>query len=212
MKNKIGFLVLCSALFGLGSAEAAYVSVTDATSNSTRLTALNLDSKFDKNFDANIGNPTTNISTSLFHASVTATTSTSGSLDWYSFRTNQANVQAYFDIDNGMPDLDSWITLYDALGTQIAFNDDGGVLDSGSTSGWDSFLGRVLANPGLYYLSVGRYNGGVQSTLNAGQDYTLHVSLANQVPVPAAVWLFGSAIVGLMGFRRKNTVSAPLAV
>ncbi len=209
MKNKICVLAFCSALLGVGSAEAAYVSVNDATGNGTRATALNLDAKFDKAFDANIGNPSTNISTSFFHASVNAVTGVSGSLDWYSFQTTQANVQAFFDIDRGMPDLDSWIRLFNSAGTLIAQNDDGNVLDSGSTNGWDSFLSRTLATPGLYYLSVGRFTNGGQSTLNAGQDYTLHLSLSNhvaplQTPIPAAVWLFGSGLVGLLGLKRKK--------
>lgn len=211
MKNRIGFLVLCSALLGVSSAEAAYVSVTDATGNSSRATALNLDSKFDKIYDANIGNPATNISTSFFHTSVSATVGTSGNLDWYSFTTSQANVQAYFDIDYGMPDLDSWIQVYNSLGVRLAFNDDGNVLDSGSSNGWDSYLSYAFTNPGAYYLSVGKYAGSVQGTLNAGQDYTLHVSLANHVPVPAAVWLFGSGIVGLMGIRRKKALTELMA-
>lgn len=32
-------------------------------------------------------------------------------------------------------------------------------------------------------------------------EYTLS---ASEVPVPATVWLFGSALVGLLGFKRKK--------
>jgi hypothetical protein len=214
MKKQICSLILCSVMFGLGSAEAAYVSVTDATRNSTRATALNLNSTFDKAFDANIGNPSTNISTSFMHASVNATTNARG-FDWYSFTTTQANMQAYFDIDRGMPDLDSWIKLYDSRGVLLSENDDGDILDAGSTDGYDSFLSQVLTNPGLYYLSVGQWSNSVQAALTRGQDYTLHVSFAavpspSAVPVPAAVWLFGSGIAGLMASRRKKISAAPL--
>jgi hypothetical protein len=210
MKNKIGIIVLCSALFGLGSAEAAYVSVNNATGNSTRARALNLDSNFDRVFDADIGNPFTNISTTYLHASVNATTSSNNNgLDWYSFTTTRVNVQAFFDIDKGMPDLDSWIKLYDSNGIELVSNDDGRVLDPGSTNGWDSFISSVLVNPGLYYLSVGQYNNNRQVGLSRNDDYTLHVSLAPAipaaVPVPAAVWLFASGFAGLMGYRRKQT-------
>ncbi|MBM4207723.1 MAG: hypothetical protein FJ190_06790 [Gammaproteobacteria bacterium] len=214
MNKKLCALVLSAAALGVGSAEAAYVSVTDSSANSARASALNLDGKFDKAFDANIGNPSTNISTSFFHASVNAATGTSGSLDWYSFTTSAANVQAYFDIDFGMPDLDSWVKLYDVNGVEIAQNDDGNVLDVGSSNGFDSFLSRVLTTPGLYYLSVGRYSALGQTTLNAGQDYTLHTSLANytapvsQVPVSPAAWLFSTALVGLVGVNRRKSVPA----
>lgn len=210
MNKKLCALVLSASALSVGSAEAAYVSVTDSSANSARAAALNLDANFDKVFDANIGNPSTNISTSFFHASVNAVTGTSGSLDWYSFTTNAANVQAYFDIDFGMPDLDSWIRLYDANGVQIAQNDDGNVLDAGSSNGFDSFLSRVMTTPGLYYLSVGRYSFSGQTTLNAGQGYTLHISLAshtapiNEVPIPTAAWLFSTGLVGLVGIGRRK--------
>jgi hypothetical protein len=103
VKKQISSFVLCSAMMGLGSAQAATVSVTDATGNASRATALNLDVQFDKAFDANIervknNGSLVNISTSYFHASANATTGTSG-MDWYSFTTSQANVQAYFDMD-----------------------------------------------------------------------------------------------------------------
>lgn len=210
MKKQICTLVLCSAVLGFGSAQAAYVTVDDATGNGSMATALNLDAQFDQNFDANIGDPFTNISTSFFHVSANATTGTTGR-DWYSFTTSQANQQAFFDIDNGMTDLDSLISLYDSVGTLIGASDDGGVADPGSVHGYDSFLSAVLTNPGLYFVSVGQYPN---QDLSPGQDYTLHVSLENHVnpsnvPVPAAVWLFGSGIAGLMGARRKKMLVAP---
>lgn len=219
MKNKIGLIVLCSALFGLGSAQAAYVTVNNATGNSTRASALNLDLNFDSVLDANIGDPLTNVSTTFLHASVNATTSSNNNgLDWYSFTTTRTNVQAFFDIDRGMPDLDSWIKLYDSNGIELVSNDDGRVLDPGSTNGWDSFISSVLANPGLYYVSVGQYSGSGQVGLSRNDDYTLHVSLAPAlptipaaVPVPAAVWLFASGFAGLMGFRRKQMLAASAA-
>jgi hypothetical protein len=219
MKIKIAFFVLCSSMLGLGSAQASYVSVNDATRNDSMSRAFNLDSHFDSAFDANIGSPVDNISTSFLHASVNATTGNRNSgLDWYSFTTTQSNVQAYFDIDRGMPDLDSWIKLYDSNHHLISQNDDGNVRDPGSSNGWDSFLSQVLTNPGMYYLSVGQYlwngHGGMQFPLSRGQDYTLHVSFASirmepapaAVPVPAAIWLFGSSIVGLMCFSRRKMV------
>jgi len=217
MKIKIAFFVLCSYMFGFGSAQASYVSVNDATRNNSVSSALSLDPYFTNVFDPNIGSPIDNISTSFLHASVNATTGNRNSgLDWYSFTTTQANVQAYFDIDRGMPDLDSWIKLYDSNHQLVSQNDDGGVRDPGSVNGWDSFLSQALTNPGMYYLSVGQYlwNGhaGVQSALSRGQDYTLHVSFAPinadpapaAVPVPAAIWLFGSALLGLMCTGRKK--------
>lgn len=213
MKNKIRSLIFCSAILGFGTVHAAYVNVNDATKNSSMAKALNLDASFDTTFDANIGSPAKNISKSFFHASSNATTGKSGSKDWYSFTTYQAKVQAYFDIDNTKKNLDSWLNLYDSKGKLLSFNDDGGVKDLGSVNGYDSFLSAVLSDPGLYFLSVGRYP---DLSLIRGQDYTLHVSLKNHTvspvvtPNPAAIWLFGSGIAGLISLRRKNLHVSPV--
>ena len=53
------------------------------------------------------------------------------------------------------------------------------------------------------------YLGGVDfSRWNAGVDnYKLDVT-TSPVPVPGAVWLFGSAIVGMIGFGRRKAVAA----
>lgn len=58
---------------------------------------------------------------------------------------------------------------------------------------------------GEYYtIFLGGYMGGAWATTTDG--YSLTVS---QVPVPGAVWLFGSAMAGLVGFgRRKAAVAA----
>jgi hypothetical protein len=37
-----------------------------------------------------------------------------------------------------------------------------------------------------------------------GQQYSLDINAA-AVPVPAAIWLFGSALMGLVGFSRRKT-------
>ncbi|MGY6278343.1 VPLPA-CTERM sorting domain-containing protein [Methylomonas sp. MgM2] len=54
---------------------------------------------------------------------------------------------------------------------------------------------------GEYYtIFLGGYMGGAWFTTTDG--YSLTVS---QVPVPATVWLFGSALTGLVGMRRRKT-------
>ena len=42
-------------------------------------------------------------------------------------------------------------------------------------------------------------------TIGSAADYTLNV--LTPVPVPAAVWLFGTAMVGLFGLRRKSRMA-----
>ena len=53
-----------------------------------------------------------------------------------------------------------------------------------------------------YIVRVSNEGGNIGSTA----DYSLEMISA--IPVPAAVWLFGTALVGLMGFRRKNSAAA----
>lgn len=46
-----------------------------------------------------------------------------------------------------------------------------------------------------------------------GRDFTFDFEWADkglavsEVPVPAAVWLFGSGLVGLMGFKRRKKIA-----
>lgn len=67
-----------------------------------------------------------------------------------------------------------------------------------------SYLFTGLA-AGQYSLWIG--GNGTGSTPAGTQKYIANIT-ASPVPVPAAVWLFGSAMAGLVGFnRRKNTVA-----
>ena len=53
----------------------------------------------------------------------------------------------------------------------------------------------------------GRVNQAVQyvKTLELGQSFTFtHTMVVNPVPVPAAAWLFGSGLIGLVGFARRK--------
>lgn len=54
------------------------------------------------------------------------------------------------------------------------------------------------------------YNSG-RITVNGGKTWstlsTANLDSLTQVPVPAAVWLFGSGLAGLMGLRRKHLVA-----
>ncbi|MEY3760147.1 MAG: hypothetical protein RIR39_1638 [Pseudomonadota bacterium] len=65
-------------------------------------------------------------------------------------------------------------------------------------------------NPASQFQAIKAFMGAAlpNSTILMNEDYylnhaTLNVTYA-PVPVPAAVWLFGSALAGLIGFRRKS--------
>ncbi len=46
---------------------------------------------------------------------------------------------------------------------------------------------------------------GVQGFLDIGSGNSLHVTSVSAVPVPAAAWLFGSGLLGLIGVARRKT-------
>ena len=198
-----------------GLAQAAYISITDASGNSSMAKAFNLDPKFTGELDKNIINPWDHSGTVYSHASAKAKTILSGTRDWYSFSTSKNNVKTFLDIDFATDNFRSWIGLYNAAGARIAFNDTGEVFDTGSKYPWDSFLFLTLAKPGRYYVAVGRDNN---QPLLAGQNYTLNIGRAmsaqelaaqapimpSEVPVPAGFWLFGSAMAGLVAGVNKK--------
>lgn len=74
-------------------------------------------------------------------------------------------------------------------GTPITINTISPLVDLGS-------LGTLFTN-GSYILTL------TGDALPSGASLSGNVAL-NSVPVPAAVWLFASAIVGLFGFRQRK--------
>jgi hypothetical protein len=60
-----------------------------------------------------------------------------------------------------------------------------------------------------WHTSGGTVSGGWRSGdvgfLNGSSDWNRALLVANVVPIPAAVWLFGSALAGLGWIRRKRT-------
>ncbi len=113
--------------------------------------------------------------------------------------------------------FDSILTLWQHDGgdyTLLDSNDDANGLYSANPK--DSGL-RLNLDPGSFLVAVSQWanepNGNLFSLgFNGNGDpftsgfefpYTLTVEGASVVPVPAAVWLMGSALLGLLGYRRK---------
>jgi len=102
-------------------------------------------------------------------------------------------------------------------GALLDLNDDGGAAGygDGSTSDYDSFLSFASLTTGSYVLAVDHWKAtetvlrtGIGSEIHGNMvDYQLTFSsdvtpLTSPVPIPAAVWLFGSGLLGLLGFGR----------
>ena len=45
---------------------------------------------------------------------------------------------------------------------------------------------------------------GIKAYFDIGSGNSMHVTSVSAVPVPAAVWLFGSGLIGLIGFARRK--------
>jgi len=58
----------------------------------------------------------------------------------------------------------------------------------------------LMAGTDYLVRTWGTLSGGASGPLG----YSFDIEVRSVVPVPAAVWLFGTAIVGLFGFRRKS--------
>lgn len=91
----------------------------------------------------------------------------------------------FFDIDPGL-----WLTV----GETYVFE----IVGSGMITR-DANLGDPYTNGGLYY----------QGGFYAGDDAVFRTYYDDDatppVPVPAAAWLLGSGLLGLIGIRRKNS-------
>ncbi|WP_254510021.1 beta strand repeat-containing protein [Anatilimnocola floriformis] len=106
-------------------------------------------------------------------------------VDMYRFTVTAGQI-VDFDIDttqNGSGGLGSFIRLFNASGTELAFNNDAAA--PGETIGFDSYLRYTFATAGTYYLGVSNSNntlynattgtGDVANNLNAVGQYTLTI-------------------------------------
>ena len=128
--------------------------------------------------------------------------------DFYSFEITVPNQVVTLRVDTPEGPLlnnDPVVALYGTTSLQLINDDDSG-------PGYDSLLSFAVSAPGLYYAAVSGYDdfdfdgiaddsGGIPST---NFLYNLQIS-AVPVPVPAAGWLLGSALLGL-ALRRRSAV------
>jgi hypothetical protein len=80
------------------------------------------------------------------------------------------------------------------------------------TQGWDMLqVASDKITLGFYLTTLkvfGTMTGLDAEKLGRGTTADLYVAGINEVPIPAAAWLFGSALLGLTGLRRRKTATA----
>ncbi len=195
----------------LSAAVAQAAPIFKIAGNTSMATAQNLDGAFDLSFSSDIGDYTTNTSTTIAHATVTGAnglaTGNAGASDWYSF-TAGANKTVILDIDYGMFDVDSWLNVYQGA-SLIAQVDDASTSygQGGSAHPYDAYYQFTSSVAGLYYVQVLRYPN---SPFGSGQDYQLHVSVGDHAAVSApdsatTAGLIGLGLVGMLAMRRRRT-------
>jgi hypothetical protein len=74
--------------------------------------------------------------------------------------------------------------------------------DDGMTGAKTSIAPAFSRGEGVYSVLIG--NGTFAPNNGGPVDYTMTFTVTSTVPVPAAAWLFGSALIGLAGIKRKK--------
>ncbi len=110
--------------------------------------------------------------------------------------------------------LDSYLYLFDEFGDVVGSDDDGGLGSDGSINSYDSYLSLSLV-AGNYTLAIGQYyldpseaGAGWNDSPVFGDyaDYRITINGASVPGVPdsaSTFALFGLALTGLVGLRRK---------
>ncbi|MDR6264587.1 M10 family metallopeptidase C-terminal domain-containing protein [Roseobacter sp. N2S] len=132
--------------------------------------ALDVTGAFAQSTNANIQHSATSPHVTLRYSDGSA-----GATQWYSVTVN-AGSSLIFDMD-ATSNLDSFISLYDAGGVRLIFNDDNSV-DVGTSGVRDSLLAHVAETTGTYFIEVGQWASNTSSSsLLAGAGYDLHITV-----------------------------------
>jgi hypothetical protein len=77
----------------------------------------------------------------------------------------------------------------------------GGYKQGTALSGTSTYNNATLAGLGM---TVGSYTWSWGFDTRDADSFTLNVGSLNPVPVPATIWLFGTALIGLVGFSKRR--------
>jgi hypothetical protein len=144
----------------------------------------------------------------------------------FSLLNDATNVRVWTDSFQNGANFDPITALWTGTGNLIAENDDNATVNPATQTYWDSGFTLATLAAGNYLFTVAAYDNFASGTTLAdgfrydGQtpvpieqwwvDAPGYYSVwfdgvdtaTNPVPLPGAVWLLGSGLVGLLGFRR----------
>ena len=167
---------LIGSRFTLSSVEKLDVDKPRTTANIDMASAIGLTGAFDIQPKATVADSTT-----IPHATVNAVAA-GGGYEYYRVDV-AAGERAVFDIDTPTGRLDTVLRLVDAAGNLLVENDTGFSGDAGGSGNDDAQISYTFAAAGTYYVRVGAWVSDaplVSRPLNAGETYTLNVSLTGQ--------------------------------
>lgn len=118
-----------------------------------------------------------------------------GDVDYFSFTGLQPGAQMKAQITNA--DFDTTLGLFDNAGNLISSSDDIDDLNILSS------LIATVDTTGAINLAVSGYPD-TDFKLGSSSEFGQYQLALTAVPVPAAVWLFGSGLLGLVGFGRHT--------
>ena len=107
----------------------------------------------------------------------------------------------YYDT-NGNGVYDAGIDTYRAdIGSATPFSDTLTSTYLTHTSGGAAPMASTANSLGLI---TGPFQNSIAGYFDIGTGNSIHITSVSQVPVPAAVWLFGSGLLGLIGVARRK--------
>ena len=125
------------------------------------------------------------------------------SFDYYGTSNNSGGFIGY---SQGTPGSHVWLAGSDTnySGTWLWSQNAAGPLTDRILIGDNNWHSYQLTFAGLFNPIRLMLEDFVGSDNTAGNAYFDNIVLTNAVPVPAAVWLFGTALIGLAGFSRRR--------
>ena len=113
----------------------------------------------------------------------------------------------YYTVDSGRISEDSWIYPDDPFDAEVTFGQVSREAIEGE-AGWyrETWMGTIIPQPGIEDFAI-LFDGGFDADGNpiAATVFVTEIDIDTRcVPIPGAVWLLGSGLIGLVGIRRRK--------